>query len=86
LGKLTHLLSITIEYENADWKTPENENDECGAEKSSCTYEIIESTKDWYDIKVKKAAYAFTKGCKESFITKETEMIYQYNGQEYVEK
>lgn len=86
LGALTHLVSITDEYDNSDWNTPETEDDECNAEKSSGSFEIIRDNKDWYDIKVNETEYGFTKGCQESYVKKETESVYSYNGQEYVEQ
>jgi len=86
LGKLTPLLSVNIEYNNADWKIPETENNKCTAEKSSGTFEIIQDEKDWYDIKVTETEYGFTKGCQETYVKKVTAFIYRYNGQEYIEK
>lgn len=85
LNKLTYLLSIYAEYDNSAWKIPESENDDCEAERYIETFEIYNNNSDWYDIKVHRTEYAFTKGCKDNFITIESDKEYKYINGKYIE-
>ena len=78
VGKVTHLLS-TNNYSNAAWKMPESENDDCDAETYHESYEIIRNeTCEWYDVKVHRIDYRFTKGCKDSYEDSITDKVYVY--------
>jgi hypothetical protein len=86
LDKLTFLLSIDAEYDNSAWKIPESENDDCEAERYKETFEIFNNNSEWYDIKVHRTEYGFTKGCKDSFITLESDKQFKYLNGKYIEK
>jgi hypothetical protein len=86
LNKLTPLLTINSEYDNSAWKIPKSENDNCEAERYKETFEIFNNNSEWYDIKVHRVEYGFTKGCKDSFITLESDKQYKYFNGEYIEK
>lgn len=86
IGKLTPLLTLDLEYSNEGWKVPENATDDCEAEKFEDTFEIVKSNNEWYDIKVHHVEYGFTKGCEESYVAKETDLIYRYKNDKYIER
>lgn len=85
LGKLTYLLSAES-YDNSAWKIPESENMDCDAIRYDENFEILKSNKDFYDIKIHRIDYGFTKGCKDSYIKLETDKIYSYFDGKFKEK
>jgi len=86
LNQLTYLFSLTVEYSNAGWKTTDTENDSCEAISYEEKYEIVKSNSDWYDVKIHHKNYRFTNGCKEIYLSSESDKVYIYNGSNYVEK
>ncbi len=84
LNKLTYLRSINTEYDNSGWKIPESENDDCEAERYLETFEIFDNNSEWYDLKVHRIEYGFTKGCKDSFISLESDKEYKYIDGKYI--
>jgi len=85
LNNLTYLFSIYAEYDNSSSKPTETENDSCQAERFEETYEIIKTDSEWYNIKVHRKTYGFTKGCKERYITQDSDKEYSYRDGKYVE-
>lgn len=84
LNQLKHLLLVK-NYSNLAWNLPDSENDDCNAQSYVETFEIINNNSDWYDIKVHRIEYGYTKGCKDEFITLETYKTYKYINGEYTE-
>jgi len=85
-NKLKYLFSVHAEYSNACCKTTQTENESCEAISYEETYEIVKSNSDWFDIKVHHKDFRFTKGCKESYLSLESDKVYVYNGGNYIEK
>lgn len=86
LNELTYLLSIDIEYDNTISRGVNSETDSCEAERYHESFEIVESHKEWYDIKVHRANYRFTKGCKERYLHSENDKVYTYSDGKYIIK
>jgi len=86
LTNLTPLLSITVEYDNSFCKPTETENDSCEAERYENTFEIIKTNSEWYNIRIHRKDYKFTKGCRENFITAEYDKEYIFIDEKYIEK
>jgi hypothetical protein len=85
LNQLTYLLSINAEYDNSAWKITESEDDDCHAERYLETFEILNNNSEWYNIRVHRIEFGFTKGCKDSFITLESDKEYKYMNGKYIE-
>jgi len=77
---------IDLDYSNEAWVDFESAQDsiECDAFGYESKYEIIESSKEWFDIKVTKRIKTYTTGCKEAII-KAQEIIYCNSGTGYKE-
>ncbi|NLL28938.1 MAG: hypothetical protein GX259_09085 [Bacteroidales bacterium] len=85
LNKLMNLFSVE-KYSDLAWNLPASENDDCNATSYEETFEIVTNDSDWYDIKVHRVEYGFTKGCEDSFVISESDKEYKYINGEYVEK
>lgn len=86
LNKLTHLITINIEYNNNISRGANSETDSCEVKWYEESFEIIPNDREWYDIKVKRTDYEFTKGCQERYIGSEDEKVYIYQNGEYTAK
>jgi hypothetical protein len=85
LNKLTYLFSISSEYDNSSWVITENENDSCRAERFEEVYEIVKTNTEWYNIKVNHKDFRYTNGCKEYYMTIDTNNEYMYFNKQYIE-
>lgn len=86
LKDLTYLLSINTEYDNTISRWADSETDSCEAERYFESFEIVESHKEWYDIKVHRTEYRFTPGCKEQYLYSEFDKVYVYTAGKYEAK
>ncbi len=85
-GRITRLFSIDSEYDNAMWKMDEKNATKCTASKFSNTFEVIQSDKEWYDIKSHRIKYGFKKDCSESFVETESDTYYVHQNGRYAAK
>ena len=84
IGTLTYLFTIDTEYDNSAWKIPQNETDDCEAEKYTETFEVVKSEKRWFDVKVTHTDFQFTKGCKEEKISAQRSFTLVHDGNKYM--
>jgi hypothetical protein len=72
------LINIQMDYSNEAWidsKIPEQEK--CMIRSYMSTFQIIESDKEWFDIKIEKIIDKYSNGCSEKTETKESK-IYSF--------
>jgi hypothetical protein len=84
IGTLRKVFDLEVEYDNSAWKTPEEDDGECKAEKFTAKLELLKSNKPWFDIKVHRAEYAFSKGCRTAYVVREADVIYYFKDGKYV--
>ncbi len=58
--------------------------DTCETKNFSSTYKIMKTDKPWHDISIHKITYADAKEGTEGKVLSEVDMVYTYNGKEYV--
>ena len=85
IGKITGLLSVDTGYDNSAFISEVRDNEECQANCFESTFTIEKSEKEFYDVKVHRTDYKYTKGCKEKLIDKESDSIFIYEKGKYVE-
>ncbi len=86
IGSVTDLFWVDIEYDNSAWEAPEDEHEQCIAQTNENSYEIIKSTKEWFDIKVHCIEYAYSKGCLKRYVKSTSDKNFVYENGEYIEK
>jgi hypothetical protein len=86
LGKLEFLLAINSEYDNSAWKTINQETDDCNAQKHQESFEIVRDDSEWYRINVHRLDFEFAKGCKDSYIKKESFKNYRFINGRFTEE
>lgn len=85
LKEMTFLLQIANDYNNGANILPASDNEDCEMTEYHCTYEVIKSDNEWFDIKTNQDNYGFSKGCKERFIKSKEEHLYHHSEKEYAE-
>ena len=82
---LKYIGEIDLDYSNEAWiDLNADSSSECKAFGYQSDYKIIESSKEWFDIKVIKRSKTFTKGCKEEIVNT-NEILYTNKGVGYKE-
>ena len=74
-----------LSYSNKGWvgiETPAKQA--CTATSYSSTFEVLRSDKEWYDIKVLKKHFRYTRGCKNAYVDSREKLLYRFNGKEYI--
>jgi len=86
LSELAFLDEINEEYDNSASLSLDSVTNECEALRYQNIFTIVNDDKEWFDIKVHHIEYGFTKGCLDTFISKEYDKIHLYNEGKYIEK
>lgn len=83
-GQLNIVLYLDLEYNNTGWILAETPDSPCEAQKTTQTFEIIASDKEWFDIEVTENEFEFSAGCEKETLAKSEKYTYRFNGNKYI--
>ncbi|MCB0478662.1 MAG: hypothetical protein KDC84_10885 [Crocinitomicaceae bacterium] len=85
-SKLTFLFSINAEYSNLAFMEPVSVGEDCPGESYEETYEIIPSDSEWYEIRVHRKEFAYSRGCRDAILKLDVEKRFFYFEEKYLEQ
>ena len=84
LTKMNTIGVIDLDYACKADRAAKSQEDPCPVSDYTSTYLITKSDKNYYDIKVHKTKYDYPKDGKPAKVISQEDLIYTYNGKEYI--